>query len=106
MHQSNFWNAHDIDMERSSEYEEEFLELSFDPDGEVDIARFKFTGSTSESRITYTPDVRLKYNVYNGDHWEMSSTSLANSVTRFKSYVNGNLDWVHPKWDRAVNRYW
>lgn len=108
MQQSKFWSAHDIDMERSAEYEEEYLNLTFDPEGETDIAKFRLglTKSTPEGRITYTPDVRLKYNVYRGEHLDMSSTSLANCVTRFKSYVNGNLDWVHPKWDRAVNRYW
>ncbi len=106
MNQSKFWTAHDIDMERSSEYEEEYLELTFDPDEESDIARFKFAGSTPTGRITYTPDVHLKYNVYIGDRWEMSSTSLASSVNRFKDRVNCDLDWVHPKWDRAVNRYW
>lgn len=103
MHQSNFRTAHDIDMERSAEYEEEYLELTFDPEGETQIAQFE--GPFGLVKLTYAPDIRLKYTVYIKDEWNMSSTALSSTVSHAKLYADKIVE-VHLKWYRAVNRYW
>lgn len=103
MRQSNFLTAHDIDMERSAAYEEEYLNLTFDPEGETQIAQFE--GLFGSVKLTYTPDIRLKYTVYIKDEWDMSSAALSSTVSHAKLYADKIVE-IHPKWDRAVNRYW